>query len=200
MGPVLFLGFCFLCIHRDSYWEQFWEILGRGGVGCMRCVEHAFLVWANSFVFLSTHLLPLLHQCVLHLGCWTQCIHDENASMWGGRRWIWEWYLLVTVDDILCLQLDIRHHLPAWCCGPVERGVLQGGRAAEYDHPLHCVWLPCLKYRVRCVILVKLKYFRECTMRNVTQGCGREANIARGKAEYYICLETICMPTCSILP
>ena len=64
----------FTCTQSHLYYDRWW------------CVEHAFLVWANSFVFLSTHLLPpsycqLLHQCALHLGCWTRCIHDENASM-----------------------------------------------------------------------------------------------------------------------
>ena len=49
------------------------------------CVEHAFLVWANSFVILSSHLFPpsycqILYRCALHLGCWTRCVHDENAS------------------------------------------------------------------------------------------------------------------------
>ena len=59
-----------LHVQSHLYYDRWW------------CVEHAFLVWANSFVFLSTHLLPpsycqLLHQCALHLGCWTY----ENASM-----------------------------------------------------------------------------------------------------------------------
>ena len=50
------------------------------------CIEHAFLVWANSFVILSSHLLPpsycqVLYQCALHLGCWTRCVHDGKASM-----------------------------------------------------------------------------------------------------------------------
>ena len=73
------------------------------------------LVWASSFVFLSTHLLPpsycqLLHQCALHLGCWTRCIHDENASMWGGRRWSWEWNLFVTADIVLASA--VGHWIP----------------------------------------------------------------------------------------
>ena len=57
-----------------SYYDRWW------------CVEHAFLVWANSFVLLSTHLLPpsycqILYQCALHLGCWTRCPHDNTASV-----------------------------------------------------------------------------------------------------------------------
>ena len=62
--------------HTQShlYYDRWW------------CGKHTFLVWANSFVFLSTHLLPpsycqLLHQCALHLGCWTRCVHDESASV-----------------------------------------------------------------------------------------------------------------------
>ena len=34
-------------------------------------------------------------------------------------------------------------------------------------------------------------------MGNIVQGRGREANIARGEAECYICLET--MPTCTVV-
>lgn len=52
------------------------------------CMEHAFLVWANSFIILATHLLPpsycqTLHQCTLHLGCWTRCLHNDNANVWS---------------------------------------------------------------------------------------------------------------------
>ena len=50
------------------------------------CIEHGFLVWANSFVILASHLLPpnylqILYQCALHLGGWTKCSHDAKASM-----------------------------------------------------------------------------------------------------------------------
>jgi len=41
-----------------------------------------------------------------------------------------------------------------------------------------------------------LKYRCECTTGNIAQGRGREANIARGEAECYICLETT--PACNI--
>jgi hypothetical protein len=51
------------------------------------CMEHAFLVWANSFVILSTHLLPpsycqLLFQCSMNLGCWTRCTHSDTHNVW----------------------------------------------------------------------------------------------------------------------
>ena len=42
----------------------------------------------------------------------------------------------------------------------------------------------------------QLKYRCECTTGNIAQGRGREANIARGEAECYICLETT--PACNI--
>jgi len=103
-------------------------------------VCRAWLPGVGQLVWLSLHPPPppsycqLLHQCALHLRCWTLCIH--NASMWGGRRWSWEWYLFVTVDDILCLQLVTGCYLAVCCRGPVEWRVLQGGGAAERDHPL----------------------------------------------------------------
>jgi hypothetical protein len=51
------------------------------------CMEHAFLVWANSFVILSTHLLPpsycqLLFQCSMNLGCWTRCTHSDTHNVY----------------------------------------------------------------------------------------------------------------------
>jgi len=41
-----------------------------------------------------------------------------------------------------------------------------------------------------------LKHCSECTMGHIAQGCGQEANIARGETECYICPET--MPTCNV--
>jgi hypothetical protein len=57
------------------------------------CMEHAFLVWANSFVILTTHLLPpsycqLLFQCSMNLGCWTRCTHSDTHNLWS-PDYIW---------------------------------------------------------------------------------------------------------------
>jgi len=47
-------------------------------------------VWANSFVILSSHLLPpsycqLLYHCTLHLGCWARCSQSDDAHKSVGR-------------------------------------------------------------------------------------------------------------------
>ena len=62
-------------LQNHLYYDKWW------------CVEHGFLVWANSFVILASHLLPpnycqILYQCSLHLGCWTRVNHNETAKMY----------------------------------------------------------------------------------------------------------------------
>ena len=39
--------------------------------------------------------------------------------------------------------------------------------------------------------LYLLKYHSKCTIGNIAQRCGQEANIARGKVKSYICLKTM---------
>lgn len=58
------------------YYDRWWSI------------ELSFFIWANSFVIISSYLLPpsychLLHQCALHLGCWARCSTVNSAPQWS---------------------------------------------------------------------------------------------------------------------
>lgn len=77
-----YVGFIpMLFADNHLYYDKWW------------CVEHTIFVWANSFVILSSHLLPpsycqILHRCAIHLGCWARCPHNEKAEIWSPNK-VW---------------------------------------------------------------------------------------------------------------